>query len=141
GSGGLKPIVPAAEQVERALADAARQECGPRAIAEARSFLFPLLDRRTDPLANILRGAVVRLETERSEPYNEDEGSQASCLARLLLEELAGETDDGEAAFLGSLDAIALRHSVGREIVVQAVRLLEDRGKVELRRGRGGGVV
>ena len=139
GSGGLKPIVPDAPQLARALADAVRAQCDRRAIEEARSFLAPLLARRSGPLAALLSDMIASLARDSHQPVVEQLGPQASSLAQQLIRGSAG---DFAAAplFIGSFDSIAERYGVSHETVVEAVRLLEDRQLVALRRGRGGGV-
>jgi len=138
GSGGLKPIVPEVPQVARALADAVRAQCDRRAIEEARTFLAPLLARRSGPLASLLSDMIASLARASRQPVVEQLGPQASSLAQQLISGSA--VDVAASLFIGSFDSIAERYGVSHETVVEAVRLLEDRQLVALRRGRGGGV-
>ena len=141
GTGGLKPSVPEPMQVARALADAVRHESNQRAVDDARSFLLPLISADGGPLAGLLRGTLTCLEsgaTPGGAPI--PSGGQAWRLAEELSRRMRDTPPTPDALFLGSLDSIALQYHASLEIAVEAIRLLEDRQTVVLRRGRAGGV-
>jgi DNA-binding FadR family transcriptional regulator len=141
GAGGLRRSVPGTAQVARLLADAVRDECDARALDDARSFLRPRLAGQAGPLSILLRGTIASLEVGPSATdASGEQCSRAGLLATDLSRELSARRSDCGRVFLGSLDALAERHATSLEIAVEAVRLLEDRQMVELRRGRGGGV-
>jgi len=140
GAGGLKLSVPERTHVAGALADAVRHEIGGRAIQDARSFLLPLAERHRG-LGDVLRGMVASLDSPlRSPATTVRSGSQAARLADALLQRMAETAPFRGETYLGSLDAISQEYGTSLEVTVEAVRLLEDRQQVALRRGRGGGV-
>lgn len=141
GTGGLKPSMPEPMQVAQALADAVRHESDRRAVDDARSFLLPLISRDNGPLAGLLRGTLTCLESGAArDGVRMQSGGQAWRLAEELSRRMRETPSAPDALFLGSLDSIALQHDTSLEIAVEAVRLLEDRQTVALRRGRAGGV-
>lgn len=141
GSGGLRPTIPNTSQAADALADAVRDESSARAIHDARALLLPCLSTVDGPLSSFVRQTIESIEAGPSRSgAPEERCSQAWQLAMALLRQLAAKGTGGTRVFLGSLDAIAQQHDASLEIAVEAVRLLEDRQVVELRRGRGGGV-
>lgn len=65
--------------------------------------------------------------------------STASRLAWLIEDEIAAAGwPNGKS--LGSLDSLAAKYAVGRQIMRETVRILEMRGSCHLRRGPGGGL-
>jgi len=140
GSGGLKPVVPEVSQMACALADAVRRQCNRRAIDEARAFLAPLLAERSGPLTSVLSETIACLARDWRQPEAvAGFGLQASSLAQQLISQSIADAG-AVPLFFGSLDSIASRYAIGHETVVEAIRLLEDRQLVALRRGRGGRV-
>jgi len=141
GTGGLKPSAPEPMQVAQALADAVRQESTQRAMDDARSFLQPLISADSGQLAGLLRGTLKCLESgAMQDGAPVPSGGQAWRLAEELSQRMRQTPSTPDALFLGSLDSIALEHETSLEIAVEAIRLLEDRQTVVLRRGRAGGV-
>lgn len=68
-------------------------------------------------------------------------GNRAIAIARRII--LAVRNDVGlvEGARLGSLEELIERHSSGRPVILQALRILEDLEMVGVQLGRGGGFV
>jgi len=141
GAGGLKLSVPEPMQVASALVDAVRHDIGGRAIQDARSILLPLASHHRGALGELLRGTVTCLDSKsRGSPVADEPGSQAVRLADELCRRMAENASKPGDFYLGSLDSISLQYGTSLEVTVEAVRLLEDRQQVALRRGRGGGV-
>ncbi|MBN9143661.1 MULTISPECIES: hypothetical protein [unclassified Novosphingobium] len=148
GAGGLRPTAPTAEEAARSLVLAAHGAVTPRAIHEARDLLRPLLSDRQGALSGWLNSTMAQIDKAQSAGPAADVfapifgcGRKSQVIADRLLGELAAAPDRGKATHLGSLDAIAERYDTRLEIVIEAVRMLEDHQKVVLQRGRGGGVV
>lgn len=144
GSGGLRPAIPSAEQAAHVLADAVYGDISPRAMTEARDLLVPVINCKDDALSLWLRKTIDQMGHQpRPIPESDASGSsrKSQAVAASLLSELASASRHGGTVHLGSLDAIADRYDARLEIVVEAVRILEDGQKVVLQRGRGGGVL
>lgn len=144
GAGGLRPAAPSAEQVTHALVETIHHDVSPRAVAEARHLLWPVLKGKEDALSVWLRATIDHIGNGRqpaAEPETSGSNRKSKAIAASLLSEMAGAPRQGETVHLGSLDAIAERYGTRLDVVVEAVRILEDSQKVILQRGRGGGVL
>jgi DNA-binding FadR family transcriptional regulator len=127
GGGGRSPL-PAT-----AMADALRAgdvEAAVSAAALAHAELAAWLEARTEPA----RQEPIRPARPPGAP-----GTLASVVARKLADEIL--TSGSTGARLGSEWDLCERFEVSRLTLRQAIRLLEDSGLVECRRGRGNGLV
>lgn len=112
---------------------------GLQAFEEAAQWLLPSLDDRHDPLAEFIRSLLNKPDAQqRRQRQGRRAENLADWLADRLLDELA-LSQDGDGA-LGPLTDIATDYGVSIEVAVEAVRILSDAQKVEVRRGRAGGV-
>lgn len=112
---------------------------GRQALDEAAQWLLPSLDDRHDPLAEFVRLLLTASGTPQLQHGQVHRSHNlAEWLAGRLLDELA-LSHDGNAA-LGPMADIASDYGVSMEVAVEATRILSDAQKVEVRRGRAGGV-
>lgn len=112
---------------------------GRQALDEAAQWLLPSLDDRHDPLAEFVRLLLTASGTPQLQHRQVHRSRNlAEWLAGRLLDELA-LSHDGNAA-LGPMADIASDYGVSMEVAVEATRILSDAQKVEVRRGRAGGV-
>jgi DNA-binding FadR family transcriptional regulator len=66
-------------------------------------------------------------------------GSRAHELARILVQDLPRATSDGPLR-VSTEDRLCEQYQVGKEVVRQAIRMLESRGLIDCKRGRTHGV-
>jgi DNA-binding FadR family transcriptional regulator len=107
-------------------------------LGEAGQWLLPALHNRHDPLAEFIGSILARPDAlPNGQDKTAGRESLADWLAGRLLEELA--LSQGRGA-LGPLAQIASDYGVSIEVAVEAARVLVDAQKVEVKRGRGGGL-
>lgn len=149
--GGFIIARPTAEMIGTELAVHLRAaDCSARAVEDAREVLDLMRTWQTDetaPVVRLLAACVQGLEgaARDGEPAagaTARNGSTAT-LPALIARRLAAEiTRNGSAgARLGSEWDLCERFQVSRLTLRQAIRLLQDDGLVECRRGRGNGLV
>jgi DNA-binding FadR family transcriptional regulator len=122
-----------------------------RALQDASAALEMMLAWQTDatePVVRLLALCLARFALECSDdahpagtqvPATREAGSLPAVIARRLATEIARTGRTG--ARLGSEWDLCERFGVSRLTLRQAIRLLQDRGLVECRRGRGNGLV
>ena len=81
---------------------------------------------------------ITRGDTE-DRPASVVGGSRAHALARVLAQQLARAEGDGSLR-VSTEDQLCERYGVGKEVVRQAIRVLESRGLIDCKRGRTHGV-
>lgn len=109
-----------------------RAQAGPDPVS-------PLLDECLRRLDAGLRGNGTEQRPHEAGPSPAPAGTRAASIARRLAEEIQRTRPAGTR--LGSEWDLCERFSVSRLTLRQAIRLLQDSGLVECRRGRGNGLV
>jgi DNA-binding FadR family transcriptional regulator len=124
------PIRPSAA-TKQSLLDAVAQKDWPRTCQALDQFLAET--RRFSSGKDVGLPTIFKGNPSRSTKYAEE-------LALILIDEMAQRRGDDKTISLGSEKDIGLRHRFHREIVRQAVRILQDLGAVVPRRGQNGGI-
>jgi DNA-binding FadR family transcriptional regulator len=105
----------------------------------ARDPVSPLLLRCLDDLESRLRGDAAGGQSAEGGRLQSTAGTRAAAIARSLAHEIQRSSSAG--ARLGSEWDLCERFGASRLTLRQAIRLLQDSGLVECRRGRGNGLV
>ncbi len=149
--GGFIISKPSPEAIGAQLANHLRAEGSTaRAMEDAREALEIMCHWQTDQTAPVVRLLGSCLDCLRAEERSADaapaqpaatreSGALPAVIARLLAAEIARTGHAG--ARLGSEWDLCERFEVSRLTLRQAIRLLQDSGLVECRRGRGNGLV
>lgn len=142
GLGGLWVMEPSLDRTLAAVGAEVGLAGFAAAKAEARRWLIPTGAGTNDALARLVRSLLDANNHAATDPIDArlslEPGNQAHRLATRLLGELALMPPD--QAHLGSVASISSAYGVSFEVVVEAIRTLTDAQRVEVSRGRGGGV-
>jgi DNA-binding FadR family transcriptional regulator len=139
--GGFILARPRPETIGSALADHFLS-CGTSdwQIADADEALALIcLPSAGDPVSPLLRQCLDRMKSGQCSPAAPSTPTRAASIARSLAEEILRTRPSGTR--LGSEWDLCERFGVSRLTLRQAIRLLQDSGLVECRRGRGNGLV
>lgn len=137
GLGGLWAVVPELNQIVSAV-HAEIDPADRKAAAEEASFwLRPALKAQVSAPTELF-DRLLRDGSGTGDGSRYAKPTQASWVASCLIEDI--ETTSPDDVCLGSLAAVSLRYDVSLEVVVEAVRMLEDQHQVVLKRGRRGGI-
>ena len=143
GLGGLWAVVPELNQIVSAV-HAEIDPCDRKAATDEAAFwLRPALETHvnapTELFDHLLGGGPdAGADTHAHARARDVRSTQANRVATCLVEEIGAASCDD--VYLGSLAAVSLRYNVSLEVVVEAVRILEDHQQVVLKRGRRGGI-
>jgi len=108
-------------------------------------FRSPVRRVAADSVTELFSAALSAFESGITRGDTEDRpasvvgGSRAHALARVLAQQLARAEGDGSLR-VSTEDQLCERHGVGKEVVRQAIRVLESRGLIDCKRGRTHGV-
>jgi len=108
-------------------------------------FRSPVRRVAADSVTELFSAALSAFESGITRGDTEDRpasvvgGSRAHALARVLAQQLARAEGDGSLR-VSTEDQLCERYGVGKEVVRQAIRVLESRGLIDCKRGRTHGV-
>ena len=137
--GGLRIVEPDLEHTQYVIQSEMAKSATAAELKEADHWLAPAINDVARPLAGFVQSVLHSGTGPRPDhDFRFGLGSQAGTLVDVLLAEMATRHHDDP--FLGSIAHIAVKHDVSLDIAVEAVRILSDAQRVDLRRGRGGGV-
>jgi DNA-binding FadR family transcriptional regulator len=108
-------------------------------------FQSPVRPLAADSVTELFAAALNAFESGMTRDAAEDRhaavvgGSRAHELARALAQQLARTEGDGSLR-VSTEDQLCERYRVGKEVVRQAIRVLESRGLIDCKRGRTHGV-
>lgn len=108
-------------------------------------FRSPVRRVAADSVTELFSAALSAFESGITQGDTEDRpasvvgGSRAHALARVLAQQLARAEGDGSLR-VSTEDQLCERYGVGKEVVRQAIRMLESRGLIDCKRGRTHGV-
>lgn len=142
GLGGLRIARPSYSDLSGVLGSEANLIASPCAVLDARRCLLPAITDTNDALHAFV-GAVLNLSVPAPGMTSDvARGARSTSQSNWLADRMLGEieTQPTDNVYLGSVAHLSERYGVSLDVVVEAVRILVDAQRVNVRRGRSGGI-
>ena len=111
-------------------------------VTDAIAMLAPEMSHRSDATKAFVRDLLTALDSSLDDNdllQPRSVRSRALAIARRIVADLKG--NQSPRMELGTLVGLEEKHASGRPIILQAIRILEELEIIEIRLGRGGGIV